>query len=197
MATASNMAIQMKSGQRYEGKLQKIQSQVLTMVETNGRVRPIRYRDLSAYSQQQVQQWAQKQGGSIDFASWIATPDSAFRKPWPSTVYAPVSSGAKAIYGEFKKGTYVYESTHFRFVSDSKLEPRVVNKFAKLFETTHKLLTSMPVNPSCQYKERDEKYPIYLFGTYSNYLRAGGVNGSPESSSHAPATSWCRSWRWE
>ncbi len=162
-AVASTMSLQLVGGQSFEGKLKKIQNQVVTLVEANGRVRPIRYSSLSSYSQQQIKQWAQKQGGSIDYASWIGTPESAFRKSWPGTVYAPVSSGAKAVYSEFKKGRYVYESTHFRFVSDAKLEPKVVNRFAKLFETTHKLLTSMPVNPSCQYRDQDEKYMIYLF----------------------------------
>ncbi|WP_018971010.1 hypothetical protein [Rubritalea marina] len=177
-AVASSFTLENKNGQRYEGKVTKIQGQVVTIVENSGRKRPVRYSSLSSASQQQVQQWAQRQGGSIDYASWIATPDSAFRKSWPGTIYPPVSSGARADYQKFKKGHYVYESTHFRFISDSKLEVTVVNKFAKLFESTRNFLVSMPVNPSCQYMGRDEKYPIYLFGTYSDYLRAGGVNGS-------------------
>lgn len=108
----------------------------------------------------------------------IKTPDSAFRKPWPRTVYGPQTIGLKTRYDLSKNGNYVFESAHYRYVSNAKIEPKVVQHFAVLFESTYKYVMALPLNATAQYLSDEGKLAIYLFGDFDSYHRSGGPSGS-------------------
>jgi len=145
---------------------------------TNGQSAKIKLSDFSKPSQDAVSNWAREQGGSLDFASWIKSPDSAFSKPWPRTVYGPNSPSVQFIQKDSKPGRYIFESDHYRFISDEKLSTQVVQRFATLFETTYLYNMALPLNVPGRYHGKGHKYPIYLFGRYENYVRSGGPAGS-------------------
>lgn len=160
------------------GHLRYVVGKKAYIVAENGVTYKVPLSNLEAQSLVYVNGWIRSKGGTDNYASWIDTSGKGFSASWPRTVYAPTRIEIRAKYEESKKGYHVYESKNYRFVSDSKLEPKVVQRFAVLFETTYKFVTELPLNASGKYLERDEKFKIYLFGEYRNYVRAGGPNGS-------------------
>jgi len=116
--------------------------------------------------------------GLATLGQTIQTPDSAFRKPWPRSVYGPQSINLKTRRDLTKNGTYAFESTHYRYISNQKIEPRMVKRFAVLFETTHSYVLSLPLNASAHYRQSSDKYLVYLFGDLDSYHRSGGPVGS-------------------
>ncbi|MGJ8672253.1 hypothetical protein [Rubritalea sp.] len=168
----------MKGGRELKGSLRYVVDKEVYIVGENGVTYKVAFNKLEPPSLVYVNGWIRKKGGTSNYASWIDTSGAGFSSSWPRTVYAPSRIDIKTKYEEFKKGHYVYESAHYRFVSDSKLEPKVVQRFAVLFETTYKFVMELPLNASGRYLEKDEKFKIYLFGSYKNYVRAGGPAGS-------------------
>lgn len=161
-----------------EGEIKIVKNSTVEFQLANGRVVLIPMSVLNPSAQRSVKTWISKQGGTEQYASWIKTPSSAFSKSWPATVYAPTSVKMKFRHDLSKKGYYVNDSAHYRFISNSKIEPRVIQRFAVLFEATHKFVLSLPLNASGHYMKSEDKFPIYLFGDFESYYKAGGKRGS-------------------
>ena len=178
MALAKPIQLKVSRDKVLEGEMKIVKKSMIEFQLTNGRVVLIPMKVLNVSAQRKVKTWASKQGGTMEYASWIRTPSSAFSKSWPSTVYAPTTVKMKFRHDLSKKGYYVNESAHYRFISNAKIEPRVIQRFAVLFESTHKFVLSLPLNASGRYMKSDQKFPIYLFGDFESYHKAGGVKGS-------------------
>lgn len=168
----------LRDGKTIQGNLHMIQNKRVRLNLPLGQSTQIHINDFSKSSQTAIANWARGQEGSLDFASWIKSPDSAFSKPWPRTVYGPNSPSVHSIQKDSKLGRYVFESDHYRFISDEKLSTQIVQRFATLFETTYLYNMALPLNVPGRYHGKGHKYIIYLFGRYENYLRSGGPAGS-------------------
>jgi hypothetical protein len=167
-----------KGGESLKGNLRYVGSKEAYIVGENGVTYKVPLRNFEPQTLVYVNGWIRGKGGDENYASWIDTSGRGFSASWPRTVYAPTRVEIKTRYDQSEKGFYVYESDNYRFVSDSKLEPKVVQRFSVLFETTYKFVMELPLNASGRYLERDEKFRIYLFGNYGNYVRAGGPAGT-------------------
>ncbi|MFC5050477.1 hypothetical protein ACFPK9_07615 [Rubritalea spongiae] len=181
LSLLSSYAVQkftIKDSRTLTGHIRYVVAKQAYIVGENGVTYKVALKDLDPQSLVYVNGWIRSKGGDDNYASWIDTSGRGFSASWPRTVYAPTRIDIQAKYQEFKKGHYVYESTHYRFVSDAKLEPKVVQRFAVLFETTYEYVMELPLNASGRYLEKEEKFKIYLFGNYRNYVRAGGSPGS-------------------
>lgn len=122
---------------------------------------------VSVSAQAQNLQSAMRNGGARSFS-----------KSWPRTVYGPQSIKLKRVQLLTKTQPLIYESANYRFILDSKAEPKVVKRFAVLFEATYKYVLALPLNASAHYRPKDKKFPIYLFRDFASYYRAGGPQGS-------------------
>lgn len=173
--TAAPTSWTLHDGKTLDAELCGIQNQRVEIKLPNGRRGSLKLSAFSTSSQSRIKQWAQAQGGSLDFASWIKSPDSAFSQPWPKTVYGPNTPTVRQILKDGQAGRYTFESEHYRFVSDEKLDIRTVQQFASLFETTYNYNMKLPINVPGKYRDKNHKFTIYLFGEYENYLRHGGA----------------------
>jgi len=170
--------LRVMGGEIHEGEIKFVRNDAIYLQKTRGLVVKIPMAALNSSGKRMVNSWIHKRGGSSAYASWIGITNQSFSKSWPRTVYGPTSVKLKKIQSLSKKGLLIYESANYRFLINSKVEPRVIQRFAVLFETTHKFVLALPINASGHYMERGDKFPIYLFGDHASYHRAGGPQGS-------------------
>lgn len=166
--------IDLQGGQKLEGYLREVRNSKLTIETLQGPSYAVDMNTLSATSKQVVQGWIMRQGGSLKYASWIKSPDSAFTKSWPRTVYGPANPSVKVRHDLSKNGKYVFETENYQFICDAMLDSKVVQRFSVLFETTHRYNMALPINVAAKYEKKGHKYPIYLFESMQLYVRAGG-----------------------
>ena len=102
---------------------------------------------------------------------------AGFGAEWPTSAYVPDELGIKIVKEDDSDKDYIYESTHFRFTCDVQLRTRLVNECAKVFEATHEFLRLMPLN-NRDTKGTEKKFPVFIFETYEDYVKAGGPPGS-------------------
>jgi hypothetical protein len=93
--------------------------------------------------------------------------------PWPAQTVAE-STEVRAV-GE-DAGAFVYESVHFRMISEVKLPLGVVREMAAVFEATRALLIALPLGLHAG-GER-EKYIVHFAANAATYRELGGVTGS-------------------
>lgn len=93
--------------------------------------------------------------------------------PWPAQAAAE-STEARFV-GE-DAGTFVFESAHFRLISELKLPLGTVRDLATVFEATRALLIALPLGTHAG-GER-EKYPVHFAATAESYQQLGGAGGS-------------------
>ena len=165
-------------GEIHEGVIRFVRNDAIYLQKTNGSVVKIPMAALNPSGRKMVKSWIHERGGSSAYTSWIGTTNQSFSKSWPRTVYGPSSIHLKKIQSLSKKNLLIYESANYRFLINTKVEPRVIQRFAVLFETTHKFVSSLPINASGHYMEKGGKFPIYLFSDHASYHRAGGPQGS-------------------
>lgn len=177
-AVAKPLMLKLKNGQAFEGSIREVKDKVVLFYTTGGSGYRIPMENLHSSGKRSVKQWIQRRGGSMQYTSWIGTSNRYFSRPWPRDVQGPSSIGLKKRYDLNKKGLYVYETNHFRFFANTEMDLRVVERFSVLFETTHKFVTSLPLNASANYMENHGRFSIFLFGDMQSYYRSGGVRGS-------------------
>lgn len=175
-ATPNTFAL--RNGQQLEGSIHMIRYNRVELNLKTGRRISVDLAGFSSPSQKTISNWARTQGGSLEFASWLKSPDTAFSKNWPRTVYGPASPVVRRNQTLSKPKHYVFESDHYRFISDEKLETLLVQKFTTLFETTYLYNMALPLNIPGRYRGKDHKFTIYLVGKYDHYLSMGGAPGS-------------------
>ncbi len=161
-------------GKTIQGTLRQIKNYDTTFRLIDGRFVKIKLKYFTPESQKAIRLWAHQQEGNLKFASWLKSPETAFSKPWPATVRGPTNPTVHDVQKETKRGHYVYESEHYRFICDEKIEVRIVKRFTTLFETTYRFNMALPLNVPGRYREKNHRFLIYLFGNYNNYLRNGG-----------------------
>jgi len=175
---ASPPSLTMSNGQQLEGEIKMIKNKQVELLLPNGKTLTLPLIAFAPSSQKSITTWALDQGGTLKFASWIKSPDRAFSKSWPSSVYGPSSPKVSMNQKESKLRHYVFESDHYRFISDQKLSPVTVAKFATLFETTYSFNMAIPLNVPGRYRKKGHRFTVYLVGSYEKYVRAGGPVGS-------------------
>ena len=177
-ATAENSIWTLKNGQKITGEIHKVQNNRAEINLVNGRRIGIDIQGFNPTSQREIQNWIASHGGTAEYASWIECRDADFLKKWPTTAYGPNSPTIKRILKETKPGHYVFESDHYRFISDNKLSPQLIQIFATLFETTYQYNMELPLNVPGRYRGENHKFLIYLIEKYETYLRMGGAPNS-------------------
>ena len=175
---AKPMMLRVVGGDIHEGVIKLVRDEAIFLQKPSGSVVRIPMAMLNPSGKRMVNSWIHERGGSTAYASWIGTTNQSFSKSWPRTVYGPTSIQLKKIQSLSKKGLLIYESANYRFLINDKVEPRVIQRFAVLFEATHKFVLSLPINASGYYMDKGAKFPIYLFGDHTSYYRAGGPKGS-------------------
>ena len=165
-------------GEIHQGEIRFVRNDAIYFKTSSGSVVKISMATLNPAGKRIVNSWISERGGSREYASWIGVTNQSFSKSWPRTVYGPTSIQLKKVQSLSKKNLLIYESSHYRFLINTKVEPRVIQRFAVLFEATHKFVLALPINASGHYVDKDFKFPIYLFGDYESYHRAGGPQGS-------------------
>ena len=165
-------------GAVHQGEIKLVRNEAIYLQTSGGSVVRIALAALNSSGKRTVNRWIHERGGSTEYASWIGVSDQSFSKLWPRTVYGPTSIQLKKVQSLTKKNLLIYESDHYRFLVNTKVEPRVIQRFAVLFEATHKFVFALPINASAHYMDKGDKFPIYLFGDHASYYRAGGSQGS-------------------
>ncbi|SHI74652.1 hypothetical protein SAMN02745181_0789 [Rubritalea squalenifaciens DSM 18772] len=173
-AAEATVQLELKSGQRYDCAFRQVRDSQLIFKTNGGASYTVSLDALTDRSKKQVSSWVRAQGGTLKYASWIKSPDSAFSKSWPKTVYGPANPPLKVRHDLSKNGKYVFETENYQFICDAKLDSKVVQRFSVLFETTHRYNMALPINVAARYEVKGHKFPIYLFESMQLYVRAGG-----------------------
>lgn len=101
-----------------------------------------------------------------------------YTDPWPS--------GAKSdditvtIISE-NDGEYIYETAHFKFISDAKLTLKVLKNLAKTFESAFDVNCALPFSFPCRkvlINPEVKKYEAKFYATESAYYQNGGMPDS-------------------
>jgi hypothetical protein len=100
-----------------------------------------------------------------------------FDGQWPDSAFVPDELNIETIKEDDTNQSYIYRSTHFEFTSNVQLRPRLVSACAKVFEATHEFLRLLPLNHRTTAGGK-KPFPVILFETYEQYVRAGGPSGS-------------------
>ncbi len=132
---------------------------------------------LSDSDRDYVSEW-RKRGFGIAPKPIVKTP----RKEWPKEVTPDLRFSAKLV----TSGTnsWTYETPNYRYYSDAKLAPSLIEEYAMWFEGTYAAIQEMPLQ--LKMSPPSEKFVVRLFRKQSDYLRAGGLQGS--SGSYIPKT---------
>lgn len=104
-------------------------------------------------------------------------PPVNFGYAWPREIRVDGASQSKVVSEDPKTGRYIYESPHYRFTCDAKLNSDVLRNFAMMFETTHKYATSVPLALHSGVI-RKGRMDVLLFQSMNGYIQAGGPPGS-------------------
>lgn len=168
----------LRNGQQLDASVRMVREKRVTLRLEDGRELKLGVDSLAADSRRRVEQWARGQGGDLEFASWIQSPDSAFSRPWPKSVYGPNNPEIRVVADKARPRRYIYESEHYRFVSDAMLDRYTVRKFATLFETTYAYNMALPLNVPARYHAAGRRYLVYLFSDEKTYRRYGGIEGA-------------------
>lgn len=118
-------------------------------------------------------------------ATATAPVQTNFGYPWPREIRVDGASQSKVVSEDPKTGRYIYESPHYRFTCDAKLNSDVLRNFAMMFETTHKYATSVPLALHSGVI-RQGRMDVLLFQSMQGYIQAGGPPGS--AGCYSPAT---------
>lgn len=100
-----------------------------------------------------------------------------FDAPWPSDVRLAGDPQIRTVLEDKENRKFVYESAHFRFVSDVRLSKQVVRSFSVMFECTYEYCRALPLAISGGVRT-DGLFQILLFEKKEDYFKAGGPRGS-------------------
>lgn len=101
-------------------------------------------------------------------------PGENFAAAWPSVTRIADMLPARTVQSGPEE--WIYETQHFRFVSDAPLALAAVKEIARIFEGAHTANLALPLNSPCNHFQVSEKgrFVAQLFEKYSDYLAAGG-----------------------
>lgn len=157
-----------QDGRQFSGEyISSEEGKVCVLV--NGRERNITVSMLGQADQQYVREKQQMQQ-----APGSAHENNNFNSRWPSSSVMEDKLRAKMI--EENEGSYIYETTHFRFLSPEKLSLSTVSEMGRIFEGAYSANMLIPLNAPCRRYEGnlDDKLVARLFATKESYAEAVG-----------------------
>jgi|GEM_PF-74384 len=92
---------------------------------------------------------------------------------WPERVSLEEPPSIEVVVEDKEKRRFVYESDHYRFTCNVRLNRSVVSNFSSLFEATRLYCRALPLAITGGFKSRG-KYDIFLYETKEQYVQAGG-----------------------
>lgn len=151
-ASADPRTWTMAEGKTFEGEyLEASEGEVLILVK--GKERKIKISKLSGEDREFIKQAQSRESKNRE--------NSNFTDKWPSSTTMEDKLKAKAVKEDAAAGEYVYETTHFRFISPAKLSLQTVSEMGRVFEGTYTACKLMPLNFPCRRfnfnKEVDEQ----------------------------------------
>ncbi len=178
------------SGKSVEGEYVDVEEDRVTLL-INGRERSLPLSRLSKEDRAYVQTLAEKVEEYQE--------NKKFSDRWPSSTIMEDKLRAKAVLEDEPTGTYIYETSHFRFVSPARLTLATVSEMGRVFEGTYTACRAIPLNFPCRRFESNtdleaeegqgqEKLVARLFLTRQAYAqevgshfgRSAGVFREPE-----------------
>ncbi|MEI8038880.1 MAG: hypothetical protein WCJ14_10860 [Verrucomicrobiota bacterium] len=98
-------------------------------------------------------------------------------RSWPAEIRLPGPVPSKVVAEDPKSRRFVYESPDYRFTCDARITDDALRNFAVMFEATRAYALSLPLGLGGG-RERQGKLDILLFGSMTDYIRAGGPPNS-------------------
>ncbi len=107
------------------------------------------------------------------------TPGTPSASPtWPRSISLEDRPEVAVVKEDTAANEYVYRSPHYEFQCDSKLGANVVREFGRIFESTWLINCMLPLDLKPQPEKLREIFLARLFTNKSDYMDAGGVEGS-------------------
>ncbi len=111
-----------------------------------------------------------------------------FSDPWPKSTVMADKLRARVVVEDEPTGTYIYETSHFRFFSPARLSLPTVSEMGRVFEGTYSACQAIPLNFPCrrfgitrslpadgEAEEEQEKLVVRLFRTQADFAREVGT----------------------
>ncbi len=143
------------------------------VLEMNGKKFSVPISSLSAADQDFIKSQEEPTSPTGEAEKPSTAPLTNFDKEIPKA--AKVDDDSVEDKGE-KDGKFIYESKHFRFVSNVQLSKSLVQNFSRLFEASYELCAALPLGLTTN--QKGDLFPIELFETEQQYRAAGGPAGS-------------------
>jgi hypothetical protein len=124
------------------------------------------------------QQWARTQTAAAAAASSNPSLAPTAEKTWPRSVALADRPEVIVVREDAEKKEFVYRSPHYEFICDSRLGGNVVREFGRMFEATYLLNCKLPLDLKPKPEPLREFFLARLFTEKSDYLAAGGLEGS-------------------
>lgn len=97
---------------------------------------------------------------------------------WPTRVQLNwLQETVEVVVEDVEEGRYIYRTPHYEFEADAKLAPNLVKDISRIFEVTHKALSSNPLGLRLS-RPRSGYFKIRLFQSTVGYRMAGGMSGA-------------------
>lgn len=180
------------AGKKVEAEFVKAEGDKVTLKLANGKDYTCPVTSLSAEDQSFIKEEAEK--GEVEAVKKQAadakrdrlakqgimtgTGENFFDAPWPNVVTLPSSEMKVDVIKEETgskgaKGEYIYETPHFRFISDAKIGPSVIRQLGQLFEVTFEANRLLPIN-NIPTQDKEHKFLAYLYEEKETYIANGG-----------------------
>ncbi len=139
-----------------------------------GKERSIELERLSPEDQSYVKQCVERTKGHQE--------NKNFSDRWPTSTTMEDKLRAHAVEENAETGTYIYETSHFRFISPARLNLQTVSEMGRVFEGTYTACRAVPLNFPCRRFEAEDKSAddererlvARLFLTRADYVREVG-----------------------
>lgn len=97
---------------------------------------------------------------------------------WPRTVALDEKPVVTVVKEDAEKREFIYRSPHYEFQCDSKLGANVVREFGRMFEAAYLINCTLPLDFKPAPEPLREFFLARLFTQKSDYMEAGGLEGS-------------------
>ncbi len=146
-----------------------------------GKEKRIRLSKLSEEDQEYIKE-QQKKAGKHQV-------NKNFNAKWPGSTIMEDKLRARMVSENEETGEFIYETSHFRFISPAQLSLQTVSEMGRIFEGTYTACKAIPLNFPCrrfnankevdetqqgESEEKEEKMVARLFLTMEDYNRAVG-----------------------
>lgn len=170
-----------KQGKTVAGILLNKTDKSVSIKLPNGKTATIPLAQLSEEDNAYVATWSPESGeektsGNTEGGKVTAEEvKSNFDTPWPKLIKIPIKQNIITV--QEGPELYIYETDHFRFESDAKLNGKLMSSLSHIFESTFEANCSLPLNSLClQRKDKNaQKYQAKLYESKEDYMQASGA----------------------